>query len=87
MRLLRMVIVPLIFTSIVYGVASIGDGKALGRLGAKTLLWYTLTSLLTPRSEVAVRQPMRTRSMIQAVLDPEGDPRWVVKGALTRLEA
>ena len=46
MRLLRMVIVPLIFTSIVYGVASIGDGKALGRLGAKTLLWYTLTSLL-----------------------------------------
>ena len=46
MRLLRMVIVPLIFTSIVSGVASIGDGKALGRLGAKTLLWYTLTSLL-----------------------------------------
>ena len=46
MRLLRMVIVPLIFTSIVHGVAGIGDGKALGRLGVKTLLWYTLTSLM-----------------------------------------
>jgi Na+/H+-dicarboxylate symporter len=46
MRLLRMVIVPLIFASIVSGVASIGDGRSLGRLGAKTLGYYMLTSLL-----------------------------------------
>ncbi len=46
MRLLRMVIVPLVFTSIVHGISGIGDGRALGRLGAKTLLWYTMTSLL-----------------------------------------
>ena len=45
MRLLRMVIVPLIFTSIVHGVAGIGDGKSIGRLGAKTLGWYGLSSL------------------------------------------
>ncbi len=38
MRLMRMIIVPLIFTSIVSGVASIGDARSLGRLGAKTLL-------------------------------------------------
>ena len=45
MRLLRMVIVPLIFTSIVAGVASIGDARSLGRLGLKTLLYYVITSL------------------------------------------
>jgi Na+/H+-dicarboxylate symporter len=46
MRLMRMVIVPLIFTSIVTGVASIGDARSLGRLGLKTLVYYTVTSLL-----------------------------------------
>ena len=36
-RLLRMIIVPLVVTSIVTGVASIGAGKSLGRLFGKTL--------------------------------------------------
>jgi len=45
MRLLRMVIVPLIFTSIVSGVSSIGEGKNIGRLGLKTFLYYICTSI------------------------------------------
>lgn len=45
-RLLRMVIVPLIFTSIVTGVATVGSGANLGRLGLKTFLYYTTTSLM-----------------------------------------
>ena len=46
LRLLRMIIVPLIFTSIVAGVTGIGDPKALGRLGIKTISYYMLTSLV-----------------------------------------
>ncbi len=46
MRLLKMVIVPLIFTSITAGVAGIGDSRNLGRLGAKTFLYYIVTSAL-----------------------------------------
>jgi len=46
MRLLKMVIVPLIFTSITVGVASLGDSKSLGRMGAKTFGYYVLTSML-----------------------------------------
>ena len=45
-RLLRMVIVPLIFTSIVSGVASVGGGARLGRLGLKTFAYYIVTSML-----------------------------------------
>ncbi|MCZ6506808.1 MAG: cation:dicarboxylase symporter family transporter, partial [Acidobacteria bacterium] len=37
MKLLRMIIVPLVLTSIISGVASVGGGKALGRLFSKTL--------------------------------------------------
>lgn len=46
MKLLRMIIVPLVLTSIVAGVASVGGGKALGRLFSKTLGYYLLSSLL-----------------------------------------
>ncbi len=44
-RLLKMVIVPLIFTSIVTGVSGIGGGKSLGRIGIKTFIYYLTTSL------------------------------------------
>ncbi len=45
-RLLRMVIVPLIFTSIISGVVSAGAGAKLGRLSIKTLVYYISTSLV-----------------------------------------
>jgi proton glutamate symport protein len=43
---LKMLIVPLIVSSIVVGIAGIGSGSALGRLGGKTLLYYMSTSLI-----------------------------------------
>ncbi|NOZ92504.1 cation:dicarboxylase symporter family transporter [bacterium 3DAC] len=43
-RLLKMLIVPLVFSSIVVGVASIGDPAKLGRVGLKTILYYLLTT-------------------------------------------
>ena len=46
LRMLKMIIVPLIFTSITSGVIGIGDSKSLGRLGGKTLLYYVCSSLL-----------------------------------------
>ncbi|MDD4144117.1 MAG: dicarboxylate/amino acid:cation symporter [Prolixibacteraceae bacterium] len=46
LRSLKMVIIPLIFSSIISGVTSMGEGKNLGRLGIKTLGYYMLTSLM-----------------------------------------
>ncbi|WP_204273802.1 dicarboxylate/amino acid:cation symporter [Draconibacterium mangrovi] len=43
---LKMVIVPLILSSIISGVTSMGGGKNLGRLGGKTMLYYLSTSTL-----------------------------------------
>ncbi len=42
---LKMIIVPLIFSSIVMGVAGIGSGGNLGALGGRTLLFYLVTTL------------------------------------------
>jgi len=46
LRLLRMAIMPLIITSIISGVVSVGSGKGLGSLGLKTFLYYITSSLL-----------------------------------------
>ena len=46
MKLLRMIIVPLVLTSIISGVASVGGGKAIGRLFSKTMGYYVLSSFL-----------------------------------------
>ena len=43
---LKMVVIPLVMTSIICGVAKIGEDKDFGRLGLKTLLFYSLTGLL-----------------------------------------
>jgi Na+/H+-dicarboxylate symporter len=43
---LKMLIVPLVVSSIIVGIAGIGSGGAFGRLGLKTLAYYLTTSLL-----------------------------------------
>jgi Na+/H+-dicarboxylate symporter len=45
-RLLKMIIVPLVLTSIITGVASVGAGRDFGRLFSKTLGYYVTTSAL-----------------------------------------
>jgi Na+/H+-dicarboxylate symporter len=45
-NLLKMLIVPLISSSIVTSVAALGSGRDLGRLGLKTLAFYILTTLV-----------------------------------------
>lgn len=44
--MLKIVIIPLIFVSIVCGVAGVGDVRKLGALGAKTLAYYLLTTAI-----------------------------------------
>ena len=57
---LKMVIVPLILSSIISGVTSMGGGSSLGRLGFKTMLYYISTStlaILTGLTLVNIIQP------------------------------
>jgi Na+/H+-dicarboxylate symporter len=44
-RLIRMLVVPLIFTTLVAGVIAMGDPKRLGSLGVKTILLYMTTTV------------------------------------------
>ncbi len=45
--LIKMIISPLVFTTLVVGVAKQGDAKKIGRLGAKTMAWFIGCSLIS----------------------------------------
>jgi Na+/H+-dicarboxylate symporter len=45
-RLITMVVVPLVIASVFVGVASLGDIRSLGRVGAKTLIFFFGTTLV-----------------------------------------
>lgn len=47
LRLIKMIVAPLVFTTLVVGVAKLGDIKAVGRIGGKTLLWFISASLMS----------------------------------------
>lgn len=45
LRLIKMVIAPLVFATLVSGLANIGDSKTVGRIGAKALGWFVAASV------------------------------------------
>jgi Na+/H+-dicarboxylate symporter len=46
LRLIKMIIAPLVFCTLVVGVAKVGDFKAVGRIGLKTILYFQFATLL-----------------------------------------
>lgn len=47
LRLIKMIIAPLVFSTLVVGVAKLGDLKAVGRIGGKTMLWFISASFVS----------------------------------------
>jgi len=47
LRLVQMIIAPLVFTTLVVGIAKLGDLKTVGRVGGKALLWFLSASLIS----------------------------------------
>lgn len=45
-RLIKMIVVPIVFSTLVVGVASLGDIKRVGRLGVKTLLYFEVVTTI-----------------------------------------
>jgi Na+/H+-dicarboxylate symporter len=46
LRMIKMIIVPLVLSSLVVGTASMGDVKKLGRIGGKTIAYYLITTAI-----------------------------------------
>jgi len=46
-RLVQMIIAPLVFSTLVVGIAKLGDLKSVGRVGGKAMLWFISASLVS----------------------------------------
>lgn len=71
LNLVKMIIAPLVFSTLVVGVAKLGDISAVGRIGGKTLLWFlsaTFVSLFLGMILVNIFQPGK---MMHLALPPE----------------
>ncbi len=47
LRLIKMIIAPLVFTTLVAGIAHMEDAAAIGRIGAKTMAWFISASIIS----------------------------------------
>jgi Na+/H+-dicarboxylate symporter len=47
LRLIKMIIAPLVFSTLVAGIAHMGDIKTLGRIGIRSLLWFVAATLVS----------------------------------------
>jgi Na+/H+-dicarboxylate symporter len=45
LRMVQMIIAPIVFTTLVVGIAKLGDMKTVGRVGGKAMLWFITASL------------------------------------------
>ncbi|HPU15049.1 MAG TPA: cation:dicarboxylase symporter family transporter, partial [Polymorphobacter sp.] len=47
LRLIKMIIAPLVLSTLTVGIAHMGDGSALGRMFGRTLGWFIAASLMS----------------------------------------
>ncbi|MEO8770006.1 MAG: dicarboxylate/amino acid:cation symporter [Ferruginibacter sp.] len=47
LRLVQMIIAPLVFATLVVGIAKLGDLKTVGRVGGKAMIWFVSASLIS----------------------------------------
>lgn len=47
LRLIKMIIAPLVVSTLVVGIAKMGDAKSVGRIGGKTMAWFIGASLVS----------------------------------------
>lgn len=69
-RLIKMLVVPLVFTTLIAGVTAMGDPKKLGSLGAKTIGLYLLTTLFAVSLGLAIGTVLKPGEGVKYASDP-----------------
>jgi len=89
-NLLKMLIVPLILSSVITGVAALGTGPDLGRLGGKTLAFYVITTLIAVLIALAlvnlVEPGVRDGQPVRHLLALTADAAQVTQGVMSRAD-
>ena len=72
-RLIKMIVIPIVISSLVVGIAGVGDAKKLGRIGFKTIIYFEeLMRLLHPF------MPFLTEELYQAIAERSTEEALVI---------
>ena len=83
LRLIKMIVAPLVFFTLVVGVAKLGDIKAVGRIGGKTLLWFVCASLASLVLGMVLVNIFQPGIEMKLPLPGESENAGIPKAALT----
>ncbi|HEY6530114.1 MAG TPA: dicarboxylate/amino acid:cation symporter [Cellvibrionaceae bacterium] len=86
LRLIKMIIAPLVLSTLVVGLAKMGDAKEVGRVGGKALAWFMTASLVSLSLGLIVVNVLRPGDAMHALLPPAGAVADVVTSNLTLKE-
>ena len=83
LRLIKMIIAPLVFTTLVVGIAKMGDTRTVGRIGVKTLGWFMMASLMSLTLGLVMVHLMQPGMGLSLSLPDENASSGVVAGAIS----
>jgi Na+/H+-dicarboxylate symporter len=82
LRLIKMIIAPLVFSTLVVGIAKMGDITTVGRIGGKALAWFIFASLVSLTLGLVLVTSLQPGKVMQLPL-PEGAASGVEASALS----
>jgi Na+/H+-dicarboxylate symporter len=83
LRLIKMIIAPLVFTTLTVGIAKMGDTRTVGRVGIKTLGWFMMASLLSLTLGLIMVHLLQPGMGLHLELPPEHASSGISAGAIT----
>ena len=83
LRLIKMIIAPLVFSTLVVGIAHMEDGAAIGRVGAKTIGWFVAASLVSLTIGLVMVHILQPGVGLRLAIPPAGAKSALASASLT----
>ncbi|WP_208279593.1 dicarboxylate/amino acid:cation symporter [Massilia oculi] len=85
LRLIKMIIAPLVFATLVVGIAKMGDAKEVGRIGVKALGWFVIASIISLSLGLVLVNIFRPGDALHAagMMPPVDATSGITSGSLT----
>ena len=83
LRLIKMIIAPLVFTTLTVGIAKMGDSKTVGRIGFKTLGWFMMASLFSLSLGLVMVTLLQPGVGLELTVPETTAPTGIAAGAIT----